>query len=49
MSDSNRREIYSLLRFITDKKTKIRNTLGSMRGTNSKKYEKNDVNQDLKE
>ena len=50
MSDRNRREIYSLLRYITDKETEIRNTLGFVRTThNLKKSEKNDVNQDLKE
>ena len=49
ISDRNRREIYSLLRYITDKETKIRNTLGFVHTThNLKKSEKNDVNQDLK-
>ena len=50
MYDRNRREIYSLLRYITDKETDIRNTLAFVHTAhNLKKSEKNDVNQDLKE
>ena len=50
MSDRNRREIYSLPRYIKDKETEIRNTLGFVCTThNLKTSEKNDVNQDLKE
>ena len=50
MSDRNRREIYSLIRFIKDKETEIKNTLSFVRRTNNlTKLEKGGVNQDLKE
>ena len=50
MSDRNRREIYSLIRFIKDKETEICNTLGFDRRTNNlAKSEKDGVNHDLKE
>ena len=50
MSNRNRRQIYSLLRYFKNKETEIGNTLGFVHRThNFKKLEKNTINQDLKE